>query len=321
MPWPLVTDDDVIAARPAKNPVEPWRPYAFVVEPERSARGTIDDVMTIFLTNRECPFRCTMCDLWKNTLDDRVPIGAIPAQIDYAMQRLPQASHVKLYNAGNFFDAQAIPPEDHGAIAGRIRKFQTVIVENHPRLTDERCLRFRDQLQTKLEIAIGLETVHPTILTRLNKRMTVADFDRAVQFLTKHDIDVRTFVLLKLPNLNESEGVEWAMRSLEHAVNMGATCVSLIPTRTGNGFMEQLQSAGEFSPPSIRSMEQVLERGLEYVRRAGLASRVFMDVWDAGLFFDCELCGPARAKRIQRMNLSQQTELPVACKCDVRRAV
>ena len=44
------------------------RPYAFFVEEERSASGEVVPVATVFLTNRECPWRCLMCDLWKNTL-------------------------------------------------------------------------------------------------------------------------------------------------------------------------------------------------------------------------------------------------------------
>ena len=134
MIWPQITDQDILSLRPPKNRLDPWRPYACLVEPERSAAGSLDDVLTVFLTNRECPFRCTMCDLWRNTLDERVPLGAIPAQIDHAIQTLPPARHIKLYNAGNFFDSQAIPPEDHAAIATKVRQFQTVIVENHPRL-------------------------------------------------------------------------------------------------------------------------------------------------------------------------------------------
>ena len=313
MDWPVISDADVLASRPAKNRLDPWKPYAFLVEPERSAAGSVEDVMTIFLTNRECPFRCTMCDLWKNTLDERVPIGAIPAQIDYAINRLPPAKHIKLYNAGNFFDSQAIPVEDHAAIAHRVRQFETVIVENHPRLTDERCVRFRDQIETKLEVAIGLETIHPTVLSGLNKRMTVDDFDAAVGFLVGHKIEVRTFLLLKPPGLNEDEGIEWALRSLQHAIDVGVQCVSLIPVRSGNGMLEKLSERKQFSSPTIRSMERVLERGLEFVHRASPSTRVFMDVWDIATFFNCPSCGPARSGRIQRMNLTQQIEAAVEC--------
>lgn len=318
MPWPQIIDQDVIAVRPPKNRLDPWRPYAYLVEPERSAAGTIDDVMTVFLTNKECPFRCTMCDLWRNTLDERVPLGAIPAQIEYAIHQLPAARHIKLYNAGNFFDSQAIPPEDYRAIAERIRAFETVIVENHPRLTDERVLRFRDLLEHQLEVALGLETIHPQTLSSLNKRMTVADFDSSVRFLLNHQISVRTFLLLKPPGMTEREGVEWSLRSLNHAVETGVNCVSFIPTRTGNGLMEQLRASGDFAPPTIRSMEEVLERGLAQVQEQRSSVRIFMDLWDVEGFYHCSTCGPARAARIQRMNLSQQVEPAVSCHdCDV----
>ena len=91
-------DQQIVEARPKKADVDPFRPYAFHLEKERGTGGDLDPVATLFLTNRECPFRCTMCDLWKNTTDQTVPLGAIPAQIDYALSRLPQAKHIKLYN-------------------------------------------------------------------------------------------------------------------------------------------------------------------------------------------------------------------------------
>lgn len=318
MPWPQIVDRDVLSVRPPKNRLDPWRPYAFLVEPERSAAGTIDDVLTVFLTNKECPFRCTMCDLWRNTLDERVPVGAIPAQITHAINSQPPARHIKLYNAGNFFDPQAIPPEDYEAITERVTSFETVIVENHPRLTDERVLRFQALLKPELEVALGLETVQPEVLASLNKRMTVADFDAAAQFLVSHQIAVRAFLLVKPPGMTESEGIEWSLRSLKYAIDVGARCISFIPTRAGNGLMETLQSSGRFAPPTIRSMEEVLERGLEYVQHQALPVRIFMDLWDSSSFYRCPRCGPARASRIHQMNLTQQIEPYVKCDdCDV----
>ena len=73
-----------------------------------------------------------MCDLWRNTLTETVPTGAIPAQIDYALQRLPPARQIKLYNSGSFFDPQAIPLQDYPAIASSVKGFERVIVECHP---------------------------------------------------------------------------------------------------------------------------------------------------------------------------------------------
>lgn len=313
-PLPHLSDRDVLAARPAKNTLDPRRPYGFFVEPERSAAGTIDDVATILLTNRECPFRCVFCDLWRNTTDARVPLGAIPAQIDFALQRLPPAVHVKLYNSGNFFDPQAIPPQDHAAIAHRVRDFATIIVENHPKLCGESCLRFRDRLDGQLEIGLGLETAHAPTLARLNKRMTLDDFARAVEFLRGHDIAVRAFVLLRPPGMSDAEGLAWAVRSIEFAFSLGVGCCAAIPTRSGNGILEQLAADRLFAPPSFTSMERVLDEGIRLQR-----GRVFVDLWDVERFFDCPRCGSARAERLRQMNLAQRVLPPVRCDCGATR--
>ena len=151
---PHFTDAQILAARPDKNPVDPRRPYACLLEEEYSDRGYLEKVATIFLTNRECAFRCLMCDLWRNTTDDSIARGDIPAQIDFAVQELGieaalatgEIGHVKLYNSGNFFDRKAISLDDREQIATLVRRFQTVIVENHPRLCDSQVVEFHRQL-------------------------------------------------------------------------------------------------------------------------------------------------------------------------------
>lgn len=305
-----ITDAEILAARPGRLPVDPWRPYAFFSESEHSAAGVVEPVSTLFLTNRECPFRCLMCDLWRHTTVDDTPLGAIPAQVRYALERLPPAAHIKLYNSGNFFDRRAIPPADHAEIAELVRSYRTVIVENHPKLCTDDCLRFRDRLQGEFEMALGLETIHPDVLPALNKRMTVDDFDRAASFLRQHGIELRAFLLLKPPGLKEDEAVEWTLRSLDHAFAQGVRVCSIVPVRGGNGIMESLAQAGQFAPPRLESLERVFAAGL--ARRAG---RVFVDLWDVDKFVRCLDCGPARKARLEVMNLTQQVPPAVACHC------
>lgn len=308
---PAFSDAEILAARGPKNRVDPFVPWAFFAEPERSAAGEIVHVATIFLTNRECPFRCLMCDLWKNTTDEPVPPGAILAQIDHALSRLPPARQIKLYNSGNFFDPLAIPREDYPAIADRVRGFENVIVENHPRLCTDECLRFRDLLGANLEIALGLETSQPDMLRALNKRMTVDDFDQAAEFLRAAGIAVRAFILLKPPLVtDEAAAVQLAAQSIEHAFAAGAGCCSVIPTRAGNGIMEQLAAQGAFAPPRLASLERVLQDGINLKR-----GRVFVDLWDAEKLADCATCGPARIERLRQMNLCQAVLPPIACHC------
>ena len=303
-------DEWILANRQAKNPLDPWKPVAYLVEPERTRGGQIEDVATIFLTNKECPFRCLMCDLWKNTLDKRVPEGAILAQIDWALNQLPPVRHVKLYNAGNFFDAQAIPSPELPRIAERLADFQTIIIECHPRLIDPRCLAFQKLLRPELQVAMGLETIHPEVLPRLNKQMTLTDFERAVKLLRGNAIAIRAFILLRPPFLNESEGVHWAKRSIEYAQALGIECCVVIPTRSGNGAMEQLHKQGAFGQPEMQSLEDAVEYGIGL--RAG---RILADLWDIERIFVCNRCGPSRAERLRAMNLTQVVPPSILCEC------
>jgi hypothetical protein len=303
------TDADILIERGPKNPVDPFRPYHMLVESEFCANGLVEDVATIFLSNRECPFRCLMCDLWKNTTDDRVPVGAIPQQIKHAVEKLPPAQHIKLYNSGNFFDAQAIPPEDFAAIASLVSGFTTVIVENHPRLCNDRCNEFQDLCGTQLEVALGLETSHQPTLQQLNKRMTTDDFARACEVLLEHDIRVRAFILLKPPHTSEEQGIERAIESVRFAFNHGVDCCAVIPTRAGNGIMDRLQQAGLFQPPQLQSLEMVIDETLRWNR-----GRVFADLWEARQFAECTVCATARIERLNTINLSQQATPPVECR-------
>ena len=301
----------ILDRRPSRNTLDPERPYAFLIEKERAECGDIESVVTILLTNRECPWRCLMCDLWKNTLTFTAPLGAIPGQIDYALKELPDrqaARQIKLYNSGSFFDPKAIPMADYEAIARRIAQFERVVVECHPQLVNDSCLRFRDLLQGKLEVAMGLETVHPQVLDKLNKRMTLDLFSRAAEFLRNNCIALRVFVLVKPPFLDETEALQWAIRSIDFAFDCGATVVSLIPTRLGNGALETLAEQGQFASPKLATLEKALAYGITQQR-----GRVFADLWDLQKFCDCPACFPPRQDRLQHMNLHQIVPPEIHC--------
>ena len=400
-------------ARGARSVVDPTRPAAFFCEPEATARGTVEQVATLFLVNRECPFTCVYCDLWKQTTVTTVSAAEILGQIDLALAALPVTRHIKLYNAGNFFDRQAIPVEAWPGIAERVCGFETVIVENHPHLLGEGCLRFRDLLHEAwargpvvqsgraarvrssgpsemrshhqrsrhellhqetadgpverdgmplgmypsrhtvgersqatmenaysttngastahspvaapnterlgprdggaslaesgwpaqppvLEVAMGLETIHPEVWPRLNKQMTPEDFRRGVEFLRKGGMEARAFVLLQPPYLPAFEAVEWALRSVEFAFDAGVRVVAVIPTRGGNGWLEELAARGEFVPPTLAQLGEVLRRGLALRR-----GRVFVDLWDADRLSPGGIDAAFEIELLKRWNVTQ----------------
>lgn len=313
-----INSEWIKSVRTERNAVEPSRPYAFSWDRERAQSGDVVDVATVFLTNRECPWKCLMCDLWKNTTEAPVDEGAIPTQIEFALNELGRRSslnqQIKLYNSGSFFDAKAIPVADHPRIAQQVQAFERVIVECHPALINDRVLAFRDLLgDVKLEIAMGLETVDPNVLPKLNKGVTIESFQTAASFLRGNQIDLRIFVLVKTPWQTESDAVDWAVQSFKFSVECGATVAALIPTRFGNGALEKLAERGDFEPPQLSTLEQAFEQSLKHVAEPDSTTRIFADLWDLGQFSNCAVCFEERRARLERMNFEQRVVDTVRC--------
>ncbi len=320
-PYPVghaARDRYVLARRGARPARDAWRHQGIVVEPERNEAGSIDTAATVFLTGRECPWHCVMCDLWQYTTAGDTPAGALPAQVAAAVATFhhdnARPSVIKLYNAGSFFDRRAVPPADHEAIADRLGDFTRVIVESHPSLIGEPAWRFRDLLEsrragTRLEVAIGLETAHPGALDAINKRITVDDVAGAADALRMHGVDLRVFLLVHPPFVPRADQDEWLARSVAFALTCGATAVSLIPTRPGEGAMQALAAEGHFAAPTLLDVE----RALVVARRTAGAARVFIDAWDLGRLASCAACAGARLARMASHNLEQRVPEPVGC--------
>jgi radical SAM enzyme (TIGR01210 family) len=217
---------------------------------------------------------------------------------------------LKLYNASNFFDRHAVPAEDVPRLAELAARFQSVTVESHAGTIGPLTLEFAALLTGRLEVAIGLETIHPAAAARLNKKLELAQFDRAAEFLRAHDLDLRVFVLLGTPHIAAAETVEWTVRSVEYAAAQGAQRVAIIPVRGGNGEIERLQELGEFAPPTLAQLELALEL-CSQIR----STVVTADLWDVERLPACEACREQRVSHLRAMNISPnpQSLIPNPC--------
>jgi archaeosine synthase beta-subunit len=301
--------EEIESLRPARNKVNPEIPYHFLHEQEPDKDGVLRKVNTIFLTGKECAFRCVMCDLWKNTLTNPTPPGAILKQLDYALSGLPHADIIKLYNSSNFFDPKAVPPSEYRGIAERLKSYQRIIVENHPKLCGNLCVEFAEKLNGTLEVAMGLESIHPDVLPRLNKQLTPKDFKTAVSFLRNNKMEVRAFILLNPPFLTgEKENIEWTFKAVRFAFESGVGTCTIIPTRPGNGIMELLKEKAQYTAPSLDALEEVFERSLEL----GIG-RAFVDTWNIAFMSESQYCFEERKNRLEKMNLTQEILPRINC--------
>lgn len=324
---PSAGDAAVRRARGPRAAVDPARPVAVFDEQEIASPGRTVATRVLILAGAECRYTCAMCDLWKHSLDGPTPPGSLPLQIRAGLsteaiaRAAPEPRWIKLYNGSNFFDPRSVPPGDLPAIAGLLAGHDRVIVENHPRLTGPAVPRFRDRLSGRLEVALGLETVDPRLLPWLGKKMTADDFAVASARLRGWDVDVRAFVLLGLPGLSPAESLAACLDAMAFAADSGARHVSIIPTRAGNGFMDDLARDGLFAPPSAALVERAAAAAI-----GGQAARdaiVTIDLWDfATLAGQCAACGPPRRARLAAANLAQRPPdvSPITeCGCDPGR--
>ena len=305
-------DRRIRSLRPPKPSVDPFTAHGWLVEEERRPNGSreVERTLTVFLAGAECPFTCSFCDLWRWTIDGPTPRGALVRQLQHVLRGIdePAPDRLKLYNASNFFDRRAVPLADRPRIAALAQPFTAVTVESHASTIGPAVLAFARQIRGRLEVAVGLETIHPVAAAHLNKRLELPRFDRAAEFLRANGIDLRVFVLLGAPFIRPNESIEWVLRTVEYAATRGAAVVSIIPVRGGNGEMERLQAEGHFHPPTLRELETALERCLHVAPTV-----VTADLWDAARLPACDACRAERIARLQRLNIAGMEEAPITC--------
>ena len=206
--------------------------------------------------------------------------------------------------------------------ADGLANFDRVVVESHPSLVGPRTRHFLDALGAYrrsgrrppvLEVAMGLETAHAAALDQINKRLTVDGFVRAAGRLRQYGAALRVFLLVSPPFVPRDEQDTWMLHSVDVAIASGATAISLIPTRAGNGALEALATEGLFIEPTLADLERSAAAALEHIRRHGSSLRVFADLWNLDRFASCLHCLDARRARLTKMNLEQRVHPPVAC--------
>jgi radical SAM enzyme (TIGR01210 family) len=306
----LAVDQEIRNLRPPKEYVDPYRAHGSLVEDERRPDGTIERTLTVFLAGAECPFTCTFCDLWRWTIDGPTPPGALTRQLESVLQSLdgPVPDRLKIYNASNFFDRRAVPAKDASGIARLAVSFAAVTVESHANTIGPKTLAFARQVSGRLEVATGLETIHPVAVAHLNKRLDLPRFDSAAAFLAASGVDLRVFVLLGAPYVGAEESVAWTVRTVAYAVERGAVVVSIIPVRGGNGELERLQALGLFTPPTLAQLEEAVDLCL---RLTGAV--VTADLWDVKQLTSCESCASERIERLRQINLTGRAQPRIAC--------
>lgn len=294
------------------------------VEPEALGDEEVR-AFVLILKTRGCYWAdlkgCSMCGYAKDTLGRSATPAELAEQLGRALERYRDEPYVKIYTSGSFLDDREVDPASRtaiaGAFAGRARR---LLVETLPEFATEATLGpLREAFAGELEVALGLETTDPVVLSRyVHKSASPAEYLAAADRVRGLGARPKGYLLLKPPYLTEGEAVEDVVRSVREASPHFDT-LSVNPVHIQNGtVVEWLYHRGRYRPPWLWSVVEALDRGAEVRGAARLVSFPTAGGLRRGPH-NCGSCDARVLAAIESTSLRQEFEGLRALDCDCRR--
>ena len=293
------------------------------VEPE-AIGGERVAAFVLILRTRGCYWAdakgCSMCGYSKDTLGRSATPPELAEQLSHALHRYREEPYVKIYTSGSFLDDREVDPESRraivGAFSGRARR---LLFETLPEFaTAERIDPLRSGFAGEIEVALGLESTDPTILSRyVHKAESPTEYLATGDRLKSWGARSKAYLLLKPPYLTESESLDDTVRSVAEAAPHFDT-LSVNPVHIQNGtVVEWLFHRGRYRPPWLWSVVEALRRG----SRVRGDSRLVSFPTAGGLRrgpHNCGRCDAIVLRAIEETSLAQQFDPLDGLECACR---
>ena len=212
---------------------------------------------------------CTMCGHLTKQTRSHEPLNGSETieQIKREFKKIDfnKIPILNLYNNGSFYNPNEIPSDVRTKILQIINSekyINTLVVESRPEFINEEVIKETRRIipEKRIEIAIGLETVDDFArIISINKGFNLKQFDEAAAIISKYDLNLRVYVLLKPPFFSEKEAILEAIRTIKYAFSAGAATVSLeAVTVQPYTLTEYLFSNGLYELPWLWSIVEVI---------------------------------------------------------------
>ncbi len=223
------------------------------------------DAWVIIFRTRGCYWArasgCSMCG-YVNDVAQEVPPADLEHQLDVVLKKHAGQPMVKVYTSGNFFDDHEVVPEVRERILKDLGdRCDKVIVETLSHLLRREQLEQAMKYVDELEVAFGLESTNERVLQYgVNKVWGLKEHAKAAELVRDVGGTVKTYLLIKPPFLTEREAIEDAVRS-GHDADPHSNTISFNPVNVqGRTLVDRLFRRGEYRPPWLWSVVEVLER-------------------------------------------------------------
>jgi radical SAM enzyme (TIGR01210 family) len=299
--------------------INPTKPVSCWSEKDILNNKVVDAFVIIFKT-KGCSWAhesgCSMCGYFNDSLWKDVSDKDILAQFEYALTKYKNEKFVKIFTSGSFFDDKEIKPKIREKILTKL--FETaekVSIESRPEyLTDKNLINFKNKI---LEVGVGLETADDSIREDcINKGFSFNDYKKAAKTLKKHNISLKTYVLVKPPFLTEKQAIDDAIQTIEKIKDI-TDVVSLNPVNVQrNTYVNYLWRRQQYRPPWLFSIVEILTEGKRILGDKIIKS----DIAGGGSIrgaHNCKECDKKYLKAVSNFSLIQdvRTFKDLDCSC------
>jgi len=271
--------------------------------------GRVLPTVTAIMRTRGCFWnRCLMCGYFEEhveaTREDLIK------QFEIVERRFPEEEEfaLKIFTSGSFFDEREIPEDVRREILRRCsmhENLRRVVVESRPEFISPEILDDSLSIFPSLEVAIGLETSSDLVRELcINKGFSFHDFLEVSELIKNAGAHLRVYLLLKPPFLSERSAIQDVLRSISEIP--WASTISINPLSVHRRtFVERLFRNGEYRPPWLWSVVEVLKRA---ERKANIISDPTGGGSKRGAH-NCGKCDSEILREIKEFSLTQDVRV------------
>jgi radical SAM enzyme (TIGR01210 family) len=302
-------------AQDASQPVRCWSEKDVL-------NGKVVEAYVIILRTRGCSWAlssgCTMCGYFNDSMLTDVSEEDLRSQFEKAMQSYKGEKIVKLFTSGSFLDCHEIPESvQHDILSSLTQRAEKISVESRPEYVTEKSLSAIHKIVSpkEFEIGIGLETSNDLIREKaINKGFTFQDYKKAATLLKKHQMNVKTYLLMKPLFLTEKESLADCIQTTKDTAPY-TDLVSLNPTNVQrHTVVEYLWKRNQYRPPWLWSIVELLRQS-----KSITDAFVKCDVVGGGGMrgaHNCGVCDRKVLNAIEEFSLSQKQDVFQGLSCD-----
>jgi radical SAM enzyme (TIGR01210 family) len=255
-----------------KAPVKDHNPRAYIAcwSEKDVLEDKIVDALVVILRTRGCAWAltsgCSMCGYINDCGRDQISPEPIIFQFEHALDKFSGSDHdtVKIFTSGSFIDDKEVNETVQSEILKRLSsQTRKVIIESRPEFIKPAKLDTIHSIFENVEIAIGLESANDFILKNsINKGFKFQDYLTAAKLIQKHNLLLKTYLLIKPPFLTERESIEDAVNSVNKInENKIEGTISFNPVHIQNyTIVERLWHRHEYRPPWLWSVVEVIKK-------------------------------------------------------------